>query len=199
MGVVLTQHIKERYAERLRDKKDKSSIAIFIAQNEERIQKDIEKMLEFGEIIYSGKTFQTSKSGNNGIVDIYLCHLWILHVDRDTNTVITMYPIDLGLGKEFNDSYVQKVKEKISDLTAERDKVLEDVRKENDDLLELINENDAQIKDHTKIAKSLQEQNDTYRDMISLNNSKVSVAEDSLRLVISKLIGKKAFSTGKGD
>lgn len=188
--LVLSQHVKERYAERIKGKDDKSSIAVFVAQNEDMIFQNISKMIEYGNLVYTGRSFNKD---NNKTVNVYLCHLWILHVDKDTNTVITMYPVDLGLGDDFNKEYVELLKAKIKAETEKWQELKEKAAKQNEEFREIIDSNESHIKDCRKTIKSLEEQNEDYRSLISSSNAQADMAENSVREIIAKLIGKKNF------
>jgi len=188
--LVLSQHVKERYAERIRGKEDKSAIGVFVAQNEERIFNDISKMLEYSKLVYTGKTFAKD---SNKITNVYLCHQWIIHVDRDSNVVITLYPIDLGLGEDFNRDYVDRLILKIEEATKEWDEEKEKSSKEVEGYKDLIAVNESTIQDYKKTLKSLEEQNEEYKALIISSNARVSVAENKVREIIAKLIGKKDF------
>lgn len=188
-SIVLSQHVKERYAERIKGKEDKSSIGVFIAQNEDRILSDISKMIEFGDLIYTGRSFTKD---NKKTVCIYLCHLWILHIDKDSNTVITLYNIDLGLGDDFNKEYVEKIKTRILEETAKWDECKENAAKTKVDYQELIESNETVIKDYKKVINSLEEQNEDYRSLILSANTQVDIAENTVREIIARFIGKKA-------
>ena len=96
----ISTHAKNRYAERLLNKDDNNDIQRFIVENEEKIQTDINKMILYGERIYSGK--QSQKDGKGKVLDVYVKDLWIVLVDAQSEVVVTLYKVDLGLDDDFN-------------------------------------------------------------------------------------------------
>ena len=46
MDYKITEHAKQRYAERIMDRDNKIDIAVYINQNEEKIRQDILKMIK---------------------------------------------------------------------------------------------------------------------------------------------------------
>ena len=98
----ISKHAEERYAERIMERDTKGDIAVFINEHKEKISTDINKMIEFGKKIYSGKSPQLSQKNNNKpyIVDIYLNGYWVIIVGKENNTVITLYNIDLQVDQK---------------------------------------------------------------------------------------------------
>ena len=108
----ISNHCKQRYAERIMGKDDNIDINRFITLNEEKIQTDISKMINYGELIYTGR--QTQKDGKGSILDVFLKDTWVILVDSRTKNVITLFKVDLYLGDEFNRIYVSKMMEKLN-------------------------------------------------------------------------------------
>ena len=84
--MVVTKHAMSRYAERIAGRDELIDINIYIAQNEDKIVEDINKMCEHSELIYTGKV------GNreNNPVNVYLSGTWILLTDLTETKVIKM-------------------------------------------------------------------------------------------------------------
>lgn len=95
----ISNHALQRYAERIMEKEG-IDVNRFVTLNEEKIKTDINKMIEYGDLIFSGKQFQKDCKGN--VIDVYIKDTWVILVDGKAKTVITIYKIDLGLGDEFN-------------------------------------------------------------------------------------------------
>lgn len=57
----ISSHCEQRYAERIMNKDNKNDINRFIVENREKIKADINKMINYGELIYIGK--QSQKDG----------------------------------------------------------------------------------------------------------------------------------------
>lgn len=54
----VSAHCKTRYAERIMGKEEKSDVVRFVSLNEDKINTDINKMIEYGNCIYSGRQSQ---------------------------------------------------------------------------------------------------------------------------------------------
>lgn len=186
----ISQHAKERYAERIMGKENKIEISEYVAQNEEKIKKDISKMIEFGSIIYSGKSTNVN---NKGEVNVYIKDTWIIIVGKTNNNVITLFSIDLGLGKEFNKEYINKMIDKLEKEKNYLSNVINQVQEQTDIYKNLINENLDYIEESRKTIKALENQNNAYRELINSINADIIVAENNVRKTIATLIGKKGF------
>lgn len=193
--LTISQHAKERYAERIKDIEDRSTIAVYITQHEDKIISDISKMIEYGELLYSGRNM--SNQGNNKsetYISIYLNGLWILIVDKNKNQVITLYPIDLGIDDDLNHIFVDKLKDRIKKATEYYEETKNNVSSQIQDLKAQMVENEAAIMNYRKIIKGLEDFNETSKELISKMNIQIDVAENGIRELIAKLIGKKTLS-----
>ena len=124
MDYNLTQHVRERYAERIMGRNSKPEIQTFIAQHEDKIYDDIEKMVDYGQVIYEGQQVRTKNPGN---VKYILRDDWLVVVNPQDKKVVTLYKIDLGAGEEFNKLYINTMLDNLktaSDQAAEKIEVL---------------------------------------------------------------------------
>lgn len=187
----ISRHAKERYAERILGKDTNNEIKTFIAQNEDKIQEDIEKMIKYGELIYSGK--QKRDGNRTSIIKVYLQQHWIILIDTQNDTVITLYKIDLGCGEDFNDEYIKRMLDKLH----ERNNELENIKMTvlNDRLMyeQMINENTEQINEYKSYIKNLEELNSGYKLIINNNMVKSEQAGRDVADIVNELIGKKEF------
>ena len=186
----ISQHAKQRYAERIRNKDEIIEINTFVVQHEDKIKEDINTMIERGEIIFEGKQDYTT---NNNIVQVFLKDTWVIIVDPAKHTVVTLYSIDLGLGNEFNIDYISKMKAKIS---AEKERIKETaerIREQKETYGALIEDNEKVIAEYTAIVKSLKKQNEDYRELLNDLDGNMAVAEVTLRELLGKLIGEKSI------
>ena len=108
----ISKHAKERYAERIMEKATSNEINTFLVQNEDKIINNINKMIQYGELIYTGK--QTQKDGRTYNVEVFLNGLWVVITDIKSKNVITLYKIDLGVDEEFNQEYVSRMMDKFN-------------------------------------------------------------------------------------
>lgn len=195
MAYIISKHAEERYAERIMDRDNKCDVVQFVNDHKEKISNDINKMIEFGRKIYSGKSPQMSQKNNNKPynVDIYLNGYWVIIVGKNDNNVITLYNIDLQVDEELNQLFLSKMLARIDDAEKEYLTVLEANTEDINKYKEIIEGNDANINEYKKLIKSLEDINTTYKTLIIQLNSKAEIAEQNLREEIYKLIGKKSF------
>lgn len=187
MEYIISQHAKERYAERIMNKTHPTDISIYTNDNSEKINSDINKMIEYGELIYSGK------NENDQITDIYLKDLWIILIDKNKAKVITLFKIDLGVGEDFDKEFIRRNLDKLVKAKEEYLKAVEDIEKENDNYSNLIVDNEKLIKRYRGIVKQLETQNSAYKDVISSLKVNKEIASKKVNNIIAVLIGKKSF------
>lgn len=186
----ISEHAKQRYTERIMDKSDKISVLTFIKTHEDKIQTDIDKMIEFGELIYTGAP---TSQYNKEPVDVYLSGTWVVIVDHKRQKVITLYSIDLGVGKEFNEEYINKLLEQLRLAQGKYDEVRKQIDVSNEELNILVSDNEDAITNYKKLIKSLEEQNESYKDMIKTSKATLDVEENNVKEILARLIGKKVF------
>lgn len=182
----ISNHAQQRYAERIMDRDSKGDVAVYIANNKDKIDSDINKMIEFGEKIYSGKL----EKGAN-LTDVYLKDTWVILTDPNSKKVITLYKIDLGVGPDFNDQYVQMLLSKLK----EEQKVSELKKIECDgvitELKEQIQENAKTVNEYRTLANQLVQANANMEAVISDYEEQKYIAETNVRNIVSILVGKK--------
>lgn len=144
----LTQHIKERYAERMAGRDSAIDINTYIAQNSDKIERDIEKLIEHSEVIFRGVT----TSGKQPVT-VRLSGTWVIITDQSDRVVITLYKVDFGLTEDFNKDYVKAWLEKLNqdmkelaDRKAQSKEEIEAYRKAIKDNEELMAECEGTIK-----------------------------------------------------
>lgn len=187
----ISQHAKTRYSERIMDKDNKNDINRFIAENEDKIKTDINKLIQFGELIYTGK--QSQKDGKGNVLNVYLKDTWVILVDNKSEVVVTLYRIDLGLGDEFNKIYVSKLMEKLNKCKKELEDTLLQVQSESDIYRQMIDDNESQIREYRAWIKNLEELSEGYKTIIDNNCIKVSQANRDVADVVNALVGKREF------
>lgn len=186
----ISAHAKQRYAERIMGKED-IDVNRFITLNEDKIKTDINKLIQYGDLIFTGK--QTNKDGKSNMVDVYLKDCWIVLADSRIKNVITLYKIDLGLDDEFNRAYISKMMEKLNANKSILESVQQQVQEESNTYREMIKDAEAQIKEYRGMIKNLEELCAGYKTIIDNNCVKVSQANKDVAEVLNTLIGKKEF------
>lgn len=188
--IKISQHAKERYSERIMDKDNKLDVNLFISQHEKKIKEDIYKMIQYGTLLYSGRSVSEF---NKQPVDIFLNDTWVIIVDIQKSNVITLYSIDLGLGREFNLEYISKLINKLYVAKEKYEEKNMEIQTQKETYSSIIYSNNEQIKDCKNIINNLEKQNKAYEEVIdNLNASKI-VAEKEVRDIIAIITGKKVF------
>lgn len=186
----ISKHASTRYAERILGKDDSTEVARFVATHEEKIVTDISKMINYGELIFSGK--QYTKDGKGSVVDVYMSQTWVVIVGKNDN-VITLYSVDLGCGDDFNNEYISRMMAQINVAKGE----LEETKKKNEEETAnyrgMIEENEALIKEYRSYIKNLETLNVSYKSVIDNNMVDVSIAERKVADIVNTLIKKKEF------
>ena len=186
----ISAHAKQRYSERIMGKED-TDVNRFITLNEDKIKTDINKMISYGTLIFTGK--QSQKDGKGNIVDVYLKDCWVVLADSRTKNVITLYKIDLGLDEEFNKAYVSKMLEKLNTYKEVLENTKQQVQAESNMYREMMAEAETQIKEYRGMIKNLEELCSGYETIIKNNMVKVSQANKDVVEVLNTLIGKREF------
>lgn len=186
----ISQHAKERYAIRIMDKDSTSDVAIFVSQHEQKIKEDILKMIQYGTLLYSGKSVSEF---NKQPVDIFLNGTWVVIVDSVKCNVVTLYSIDLGLGNDFNNEYIEKLMQKLNAAKETYNNVVTGINTQKETYSCIIKENTDQINDYKQIINNLQKQNQAYTDVIENLEANKIIAEKEIRDIIATFIGKKIF------
>lgn len=187
----ISKHASERYASRIMGKEDNLDVNRFITLNEEKIQTDINKLINYGELIYQGK--QTQKDGKSNMIDVYLNNCWVVLADSRTKNVITLYKIDLGFDEEFNKLYVSKMMGKLNTYKEVLANTKQQIQTESNTYREMIADAETQIKEYRGMIKNLEELCVGYKTIVDNNNVKVTQANKDVADVVNTLIGKKTF------
>lgn len=189
--VKISKHAKQRYAERILGITSDVEVNNYINQNEEKIQKDISKMIQYGNLIYSGK--QCNKEKRTNKVNVYSKDCWIILYDTESKNVITLYKIDLGAGDNFNIEYINKMIEKILILQEELKVISEDISKESKTYKDIISDYNYQIAEYRSNVKNLEKLIAAYQEILQNNTVKIEQHNQKIADVVNKLIGKKEF------
>jgi len=187
----ISRHAMERYAERLMDKDNKTDVSLFISNHIQKINDDIEKMIEYGEMLYEGRSLK--KDWQNAVVQIYLRDNWIVIVDKNKQNVITIFSLDLGVGDEMNQQYISLLRNKLDVAKAAYAEKCKEIDAQKDIFLKLIEENEDIIKEYRRIVNSLVEQNESYESLIKELETNKDLAEREVREVIGIFTGKNVF------
>lgn len=186
----ISKHARERYAERIMDREHKADIARYVIENEEKINADINKMIEYGNVIYQGEQIRDGKKCN---ISVVLKDCWIILCDKPKSTVVTLYKIDFGLDDDFTKIYIEKMMEKLTTAKEKYNEKCKKIKEENNVYSVMIESNKNLINGYRAKTKSLEELNVAYQEVINNNSVLISVAEEEVSEIINKMIGKKIF------
>ena len=186
--VNITKHAYQRYAERIMDKTEKQSQEQYIATNRDLISERINTMIDYGEELFTGRV----KEGNEAT--FYINGTWIILVDKEKNSVITLYKINLIRGdEEFNKIFANRLVEKIrtlnnelEDIEGENTHAYEELLREQAANLERIKEYESLISDLEQTVKSIEQRMDSiefYEKEINMN----------IMHTVEDLVSKKVF------
>jgi len=187
----ISAHCKTRYAERIMGKENDMDVNRFITLNEEKIKTDIHKLINYGELIYTGK--QSQKDGKGNVIDVYLKDCWVVLLDSRAKNVVTLYKIDLGFDEEFNKLYVSKMMEKLNTYKEVLENTKQQVQTESNTYKEMITDAETQIKEYRTMIKNLEELCVGYRTIVDNNNVKVAQANKDVADVVNTMIGRREF------
>ena len=187
----ISAHAKTRYAERIMGKEDNLDINRFVTLNEEKIKTDINKLIQYSELIYTGK--QSQKDGKGNVIDVHLKDTWIILADGKAKNVVTLYKIDLGLDDEFNKAYISKMIDKLNQSKRDLENTQAEVYKEADMYRSMIADAEIQINQYKSMIKNLEELCSGYRSIINNNYVRVSQANREVAEIINTLINKREF------
>lgn len=186
-NMTFTNHVLERYVERTMGKTG-NELKQFLAQNSDQIKEKILKMYEYSELFWYGKIkdhdftyFTINRDG------------WVMVIDKNKTTLVTIYQVDLGLGVDFNKQYVAELKAYVSDELL--------------NIEELKAQYEATVKDNNEAIDNFKEKNKMLQAEIEHNNSEIKFLEDQKKLdmdvislrekqlhkKIEKFIGSKIF------
>jgi len=187
--MTISKHAKERYAERIMDRDNPTDVAVFIRDHEEKIQQDIEKMIEFGTLLYEGHSFKDPKRN----IAVTLNGSWVVIWDTAEFTVVTLYCVDLGVGDEVNKSFIANAVNQIEQAKQACAAVAERTSKDRQTYQELIDGAEASLSQYRKLVKELESYINGCRQMMASISVDDKIAEDNLREKVEILIGRQKF------
>ena len=186
-NMTFTNHILERYVERTMGKAG-NELKQFLAQNSSQVKDKILKLYEYSELFWYGKIkdhdftyFTINRDG------------WVMVIDKNKTTLVTIYQVDLGLGVEFNKQYISELKNYVSNELES----IEELRNSYEKTAKDNNETIEELKEKNKLLQSELEHNNNEIKFLeqekTLNLESVSIREKQLHKKIEKFIGAKIF------
>lgn len=163
---------------------DKVEIPRMILQYEDKIHEDISKMVEYGELIYTGKNPIYKDSKTNAEVNIYLCNNWLILLDVKDNAVITLYEkdnSDINAKAMFEEYYIAK---EAADIINTEFMTI------NSEIQTKLKENDIKIQQMNAEISRLRTESGNLRNQMSKNYNKIKEAELKANKLFEKIIKK---------
>ena len=183
-----TEHILERYAERIQDKTKKNEIKQFVAQNRDRIKTNIQKLFDSADFLCQTKikdhnvtNFYVNKDG------------WDLISNKENKKLITLYKVDLFLGTEFNKYYIEKMTEDIKKKMEEYENLEYDIELEKENRANERKECEAGISSYKTQIKWLEENIKLSEQQDKEADARLKVKKDEVQKQIENFVGARIF------
>lgn len=186
MTYSVSNHAKERYAQRVVNRNDIVDMRKFINDHNQDIDKWINELIGYGESIYVGPL------KDKNCVEVFINGLWVIITGPTKKIVITLYKIDFG-DDEVNHLFVNKMKNKISDSHVSIEKATDNSKGIVSQYKEMIEQNEDEIIYQKQNIKNLDELNEAYREIINKAEIGVNNEKHKLQRLVEQLICKQEF------
>ena len=177
-----TKHVLKRYAERFKGI-EKQDINQNVIENKELYEKELNKMISNGKMIYTGKFNE-----DNSITNYWLVDNIIIVTDTANTKMITLYRMEYGYGREIDKS-IQEGLLKELDIAEEQYIDAMDKVKVEKDRLEInkiqIQEQISSLKEELTALESGLKGIENYINTISIDEVKAKVKRD---IVVKKIV-----------
>jgi len=187
--MAITDHAMKRYAKRIAKREEAIDVNIYVLQYKEKIEEDINKMLEHSQHLYTGKVGQK----DNNPVNVYLSGTWVILSDISNKVVITIYKIDFNLGEDFNKQFVEGILARMRENKEALAEQKQRVEEEKKSYQEIINGNTALINEYKTSIKELEKLNADYNEVIKDIDSKCRSAEIAVKRDVEDLVMRREF------
>lgn len=184
----ISNHAEVRYAQRIMNRDEKNDVNVYIAQNKDKIHTNIEKMVTYGTVIYVGKTDKNSNE-----TTVLLKDTWVVLYDHKNDTVITLYSIDLGVGKDFNEQYINLLLERLNIAQESYENKKNELQSNISEWKQQQEDNRIKVTEYRQLANELEKANDNLDAVIKDYETQIYIAGEEIREIVSILIGKKVY------
>lgn len=185
--MIITKHCQERYVERVMDKSE--DINAFLTTHTDKVNDNIEKLITYGTIVYEGNNIKDYKN----TIRVILNGTWIILIDVKQDKVVTLFSLDLGLGKEFNEDYINRMITKLQNAKIKVQDQLNVIDNSNNEYQQKINENNDKITLYRKYIKSMEQENASLNELILQSKTDKEMAERELLETLSYLLQKRVY------
>ena len=149
-----------------------------------KMASEIQQIYLEGRKIYTGLNFLET-DGHGDIISLFIKDTWVMVYNETMNLITDCYQIDLGLGEEFNYTYIENYLDKLQNMEAcvvkRKDELLEK-QKEHEDALEI---KKATIRGYQKLIQNL------WSEIQKIQEDERKVLEelDEVDICIQRLVG----------
>ena len=179
----VSNHAKERYAERCKDRDSRLEITTYVAEHSQRIEEEINRMLRYGKRVYTGRT----EGGKDRVPkEVYVNGLWILLANAENHNVITLYRVDLGCGPDLDKLYVERMVQRLEETRRKTEE-------QNRAYQAILQEGEGQIQEYQERIRLLKEMCEGYQAVMRSSRAGLARAADDVEAIVNTLIGKKKF------
>lgn len=171
----ITNHAVERYAQRVMGKSN-SVISDISAAEAENIRGILEKKVNPGNLLYKNMPYQ-DRNGANVDTDIYLDSDVVLAVDPKTDTIVTIFRIDLGFDDALNARYINALRSKIDALSKIKDIQVNNYK-------EIVKNYNEYINDYNKSIQEAEKRIDEYKRAVKQYEQQREEAQNEMNVII---------------
>ena len=179
----------ERYAKRIANRETTIDVNTYVQLNKDKITEDINKMIQFGNRIYTGRVGQREERP----VNVYLSGTWVILTDILDKTVITVYKVNLGLDEEFNKTFINGILKRMEEHKAELAEAQKQTEEEKKSYQSIIADNNAQINEYKAAINELEKLNTDYQETIGDIGARHKSAELAVKRDVENLIMRMEF------
>ena len=150
----VSNHAKERYAERCKDRDSRLEITAYVAEHSQRIEEEINRMLRYGKRVYTGRT----EGGKDRVPkEVYVNGLWILLANAENHNVITLYRVDL------DKLYVERMVQRLEEAQGRLEETRRKTEEQNRAYQAILQEGEGQIQEYQERIRLLKEMCEGYQ------------------------------------
>ncbi|WP_270525770.1 hypothetical protein [Longibaculum muris] len=186
MTYSISNHAKERYAERVMNRQNIIDIRKFVNDHDDDIEKWINELIEHGDKVYIGPL------KDKNCVEVYLNGLWVVIAGPTKKVVITLYKIDFG-DDEVNELFISKMRSKIDYAHEAIEFAIENSKDQVASYQEMINSNNEEIRYQKQNIKNMEEMNEAYETLIDNAQTDVKNKKRNLQKIVEQLTCKQEF------
>lgn len=180
-----SQHAAERFVERVWGYKNQTDKTKYANLRSTEIREFLNKLCTYGECIYKGRIKQYSEQL------VYKKDQWVVLVDPKNNKIITCYPIEFGVGEDYDIEYVNRMTKQLNEAVENKQTIEEESDTYKLELLEKVDNINSKITEYKTLINQLQEEKQGYEQVIKGHESGVKEAQLKIESIIESLTHKK--------